>query len=241
MLLQTQLDFSHKTTPNAPHYGVVSVGRNNEHGTTQQIMADKFPALDVGADVDENIDSDFLSREKELLGDEFKTENDKEALNSDDEFTEFNEQFPEVDQTEPAQHQQPEAYEEPAYEAPRDLGDSKALNDWKERRDLEIAEREKVNARTKEEIVKKAQQTIDDFYENYNTKREQSSQQVLKDEEQFLEKRDKFLSKGTLWDRVNELTTEVGETLLEDRDKSRFRKILKNLKGKEKVPGAGGY
>lgn len=217
------------------------MGRNNEHGTVQHIMADKFPALDVDAEVGDNIDSDFLSREKELLGDEFKTENDKEALNSDDEFTEFNEQFPEVDQTEAAQHQQPEAYEEPAYEAPKDLGDSKALKDWKERRDLEIAEREKANTKTKEEIVKKAQQTIDDFYDNYNTKKEQSSQQVLKDEEQFLEKRDKFLSKGTLWDRVNELTTEVGEVSLGDRDKSRFNKILKNLKGKEKVPGAGGY
>lgn len=219
----------------------MSVGRNNEHGTLQHTMADKFPALDVDAEVGDNIDSDFLSREKELLGDEFKTENDKEALNSDDEFTEFNEQFPEVDQTEAAQHQQPEAYEEPAYEAPKDLGDSKALKDWKERRDLEIAEREKANAKTKEEIVKKAQQTIDDFYDNYNTKKEQSSQQVLKDEEQFLEKRDKFLSKGTLWDRVNELTTEVGEVSLGDRDKSRFSKILKNLKGKDKVPGAGGY
>lgn len=203
-------------------------------------MADKFPALDVDGEVADGADSDFLSREKELVGDEFQTENDRDALNSDDEFTEFNEQFPEVDESAP-QVQQTQAYDEPEYEAPKDLGHSKALKEWKDRRDLEIEEREKANAKSKEEIVAKAQQTIDDFYDNYNTKRDQNSQQVAKDEEEYLAKRDKFLSKGTLWDRVNELTSEVGEVSLGDRDKSRFSKLLKGLKGKENVPGAGGY
>lgn len=203
-------------------------------------MADKFPALDVDGEVDDNIKSDFLSREKQLVGDEFKTEND-DALNSDDEFTEFNEQFPEVNEAQETSAQQEQQYEEPKYEAPKDLGESKALKEWQERRDLEIGEREKANTKVKEDIVSKAQQTIDDFYDNYNTKKDQNSQQVLKDEEQFLEKRDKFLSKGTLWDRVNELTNEVGEVLASDRDKSRFSKLLKGLKGKENAPGAGGY
>lgn len=48
---------------------------------------------------------------------------------------------------------------------------------------------------------------------------------------------------GTLWDRVNELIDAVGVPTVdsEGNDKTRYRNFLKNLKGKEKVPGAGGY
>lgn len=58
-----------------------------------------------------------------------------------------------------------------------------------------------------------------------------------------MKKRDEFLKHGTLWDRVNELIDAVGVPTVdsEGNDKTRYRNFLKNLKGKEKVPGAGGY
>lgn len=220
-------------------------------------MADKFPALDS---VDDNLanegtgdDSDFLSREKELMGDEFKTEQDQDILegnDEEDEINDFKQQFPEVDessQPEPAAapSQDEEEFEGFQSETPalaKFEGESKHLKEWKERRDLEISEREKVNQKKKEEIIAKAQQTIDDFYDNYNNKREQHSKEILKEQETFLEKRDGFLKRGTLWDRVNEIVDDMGEVSTQgDREKTKFTELLKKLKGKENAPGAGGY
>lgn len=211
-------------------------------------MADKFPELDVEADG--QVDGDFLAREQQLLGDEFKTEQDQEALvESDDEIQEFKEQFPEVGESEPANIvQQVDDDDEfegfgsaPATTASRDLGESDHVNAWKERRNLEIEERERVSSIRKEELVNKAQEQIDDFYDNYNNKKEEQAKEVLKEEETFLKKRDEFLKHGTLWDRVNELVGEIGEVADGKSDKSRFKDLLTKLKGKENVPGAGGY
>ena len=222
-------------------------------------MADKFPALDsIDNEVPTNDstedvgESDFLSREKELLGDEFKTEDDKDALEgSDDEINDFKEQFPDVEDTKADEEEESET-DDKGFEddvntgfssnASESIEDSKPIKEWKERRDLEISERENANSKKKEGIISKAQETIDDFYENYNNKKEKHSKDILKEQEEFLEKRDGFLKNGTLWDRVNELVEEVGE-LPDDgnRDKTRFKKLLGKLKGKENAPGAGGY
>ncbi|KAI3402736.2 clc1 [Candida oxycetoniae] len=228
-------------------------------------MADKFPELDSsvkngGGDFGEN--SDFLSREKELLGDEFATDQDKKVLEdeSDEEISEFKEQFPEVEGSgEPQKptydHQDEGNSDNDDFEGfssattkDYDLSQSQPIKEWKERRDLEINEREKVNKQKKQDILTKAQQTIDDFYENYNSKKDQQFKTVAKDQEEFLTKRDGFLKNGTLWDRVNELIDNVGELSKNDvdeatssRDKTKFKEILKKLKGKTNVPGAGGY
>lgn len=212
-------------------------------------MSEKYPALET---IDHDIpdaeagDGDFLSREKELLGDEFQTENDKDVLaTSDDEINDFKEQFPEVDDKQAAATVEDDDDEFEGFglapSAPV-LGDSEHLKQWKERRDLEIEQREKVASTKKEEIVSKARQTIDDFYENYNNKKEQHAKEALKEQDDFLTKRDGFLTRGTLWDRVNELVSEIGE-LPDDgaRDKTRFKGLLTKLKGKEDAPGAGGY
>lgn len=211
-------------------------------------MADKFPELDIEASGQE-IDGDFFSREKELVGDEFKTDQDLELASDpdNDEILEFKEQYPEVGGEAEAPADAPES-EEDDYEgfssaAPADSqgGESEPLKEWKQRRDLEIEKRESANAKKKEEIRAAAQQSIDDFYDNHNNKREQQSKQVLKEEEAFLAKRDDFLKRGTLWDRVNELIGDAGEGSTGDRDKSRFKGLLTKLKGKENVPGAGGF
>lgn len=225
-------------------------------------MSDKYPALETidndlaSTESGKEFDSDFLSREKELLGEEFKTDQDADVLNGsdDDDINDFKEQFPEVDETE-AEKQEQAAAETEAETADEGFegfngsndnhliqGESEHLKEWKERRELEIEKREQANAKSKQDIVDKAQKTIDDFYDNYNNKREQHTKEVLKEQEQFLEKRDGFLKRGTLWDRVNELVGEVGEpTADENRDKTRFKGLLTKLKGKENVPGAGGY
>ncbi|RLV89540.1 Elongator complex protein 2 [Spathaspora sp. JA1] len=215
-------------------------------------MADKFPEIEsIGDDLpqDEQYDeSDFLSRERDLVGDQFTTEQDKELfVDEDDDINEFKEQFPAVEEDQ--QPEQPAEEDDEEFEAFGSSAtsggvyeESQPLKEWKQRRDLEISEREKANTKKKQDIVDQAQETIDDFYENYNLKKEEHSKQVLTEQEQFLEKRDGFLKRGTLWDRVGELVQEVGELPEhEDRDKSRFKGLLGKLKGKESAPGAGGY
>lgn len=214
-------------------------------------MADKYPELDVAAD-DQKFDGDFLSREKELVGDEFQTAQDKDVLaESDDEIQEFKEQFPEVGDatddvaalSEPVDDEDDDEFEGFGSAPPstNNLGESEPLKAWKERRDLEIGEREKANSKKKEDIISSARQNIDDFYENHSSKKEQHAKAVREEEKEFLDKRDNFLKNGTLWDRVNELVDGVGETPDEGRDKTRFKGLLSKLKGKENVPGAGGY
>lgn len=218
-------------------------------------MTDKYPALDneIDADVAVNEDvgeSDFLSREKELLGDEFQTEQDKEVLGAeeeDDDFSEFQEQFPEVDGTHQVAQEVSEEEDEVeaqtyASTASKLDGESPHIAEWRERRELEIEERAKANTLKKNDIIAKAQTSIDDFYDNYNSKKDEASAEVQKEQESFLEKRDGFLKRGTLWDRVGELISDVGEVPDdEDRDKTRLKGLLDKLKGKENVPGASGY
>lgn len=218
-------------------------------------MADKFPALDS---IDKDLpveggsesygESDFLSREKELVGDEFKTEDDKKAFEeSDDEINDFKEQYPEVDyqtnagseETSTGQFAQSTEQIHTQYE---DGEEPKSIKDWRERRELEISERDKANAKKKESIIQEARQTVDDFYDNYNSKKEENSKKVLEEQQAFLEKRDNFLKRGTFWDRVDELINEAGELPIDEkRDRSRLEGLLAKLKGKDNVPAAGGY
>ncbi|KAI5965773.1 clc1 [Candida pseudojiufengensis] len=220
-------------------------------------MSDKFPEIDTPkSNGDFEDSSDFLSREKELVGDEFTTDQDKKVLqdSEDEEINEFKEQFPEVEGTESQQQSQQQSQQNEEFEdeiefegfestqPSKDLSQSTSIKEWKQRRDLEIEEREKINSQKKKDIINKAKTTIDDFYENYNSKKENNFKIIAKDQEQFLNKRDNFLKNGTLWDRVNELISKVDNIVIDDsRDKTRFKEILTKLKGKENVPGAGGY
>ncbi|GEQ71181.1 hypothetical protein JCM33374_g4862 [Metschnikowia sp. JCM 33374] len=216
-------------------------------------MADKFPEIDVDT-TGQEVEGDFFSREKELVGDEFQTEQDSAVFaeataDEDQEIQEFKDHFPEVGESHIPTQAEPASEDDDEFEgfstAPQTTsvtqGESQPLKEWKQRRELEIEEREKANSKRKAEIIAEAQQSIDDFYDNHNNKKEEHAKQVLKEQDDFLEKRDGFLKRGTLWDRVNELVGEAGEGSDSGRDKSRFKGLLTKLKGKENVPGAGGY
>ena len=59
------------------------------------------------------------------------------------------------------------------YYPPRadDEEEPEVIKQWRERRDLALQEREARSGEKKNETVKAAQQNIDDFYENYNSKK----------------------------------------------------------------------
>lgn len=125
-----------------------------------------------------------------------------------------------------------------------DEEEPEVIKQWREKRDAQNAKRAEQLAAQKEETIKEAQQNIDDFYENYNTKKEKGVAQTRKDAEQFLANREDTVSGGTSWDRIAKLVDVSGKGSkggASGSGKERFREMLVNLRKDEKAPGATGY
>ncbi|EKD17545.1 uncharacterized protein L3040_006663 [Drepanopeziza brunnea f. sp. 'multigermtubi'] len=212
---------------------------------------------------------DFLSREKALLGDDadqFASGNDNAAYVEDggdddllggggysgggnEQVTDFESSFPAIDTSNndvapggSITHTTPF---QSSYSAPHaaDEEEPEVLKQWRERRDLALQEREARSAERKEETVKAAQQNIDDFYENYNAKKEKSIAATRRDAEQFLESREDTAAGGTSWERIAKLVDLSGKGTkggASGSEKAKFRDLLLALKKDEKAPGATG-
>jgi hypothetical protein len=118
------------------------------------------------------------------------------------------------------------------------------IKNWREKRDAQIAKRAEQFATQREETVKEARQNIDDFYENYNNKKEKGVNQTRKDAEQFLANREDVTSGGTSWERIAKLVDISGKGAkggASGSGKERFRELLMSLRKDEKAPGAEGY
>jgi hypothetical protein len=234
-------------------------------------MADRFPSLDdfdSGAQTDVKGDAespsadDFLARERALLGDDatqFATSNDSAAFEdaSDDllggggEDAQFESQFPDIntgnEQAAPgASITGPSVQYSSGYAAAtaEEEEEPEVIKQWREKRDASNAKRAEQFAAQKAETVKEAQQNIDDFYENYNNKKEKTVAQTRKDAEQFLASRDDTTSGGTSWERISKLVDVSGKGQkggAAGSGKERFREMLTSLRKDEKAPGAEGY
>jgi hypothetical protein len=118
------------------------------------------------------------------------------------------------------------------------------VKNWREQRDAQLVKRAEQFTKQRAETVKEAQQNIDDFYENYNNKKEKSIAQTRKDAEQFLASREDTTSGGTSWERVSKLVDISGKGAIggaAGSGKERFRELLMSLRKDEKAPGADGY
>ncbi|KAI1205968.1 clathrin light chain [Annulohypoxylon truncatum] len=233
-------------------------------------MADRFPSLDdfdSGAqteiqDVGEPSADDFLARERALLGDDatqFTTGNESAALadpSSDDllggggETAQFESAFPDIN-TSNEQVAPGGTITGPSVNYNSGYGafvaeeeEPEVIKQWREKRDAANAKRAEQLAAQKAETIKDAQQNIDDFYENYNTKKEKTIAQTRKDAEQFLASRDDTTSGGTSWERISKLVDVSGKGQkggASGSGKERFRELLMSLRKDEKAPGAEGY
>ncbi|QEU62513.1 Clc1 [Kluyveromyces lactis] len=227
-------------------------------------MADKFPELEddlvqdgfVTGDGDE---TEFLRREAEILGDEFKTEQDSELLSKNDSDSKtLGTSVNEADAIAAAsyQPQDVEGVSNPIEEEEDDdefgepqsssaepvvRGKSEALENWKARRELEISERDQAEDQAKADLQEEAAKHIDDFYENYNIKKQQGIDQTQKEAEEFLAKTHDFASQDlTVWDKALQLINLEDADIVDGRDRSKFKEILQRLKGNESAPGATG-
>lgn len=215
--------------------------------------------------------SDFLARERAALGDDaemFTTSADNAATVADvdeddddllggggggsapangDMMGDFESSFPAVDTSNEAvapggtitgstaPFQAPSYHE---YEAEPDV-----VREWRERRDLQIQHRDEVSASKKAETVKAAQEAIDEFYENYNNKKEKQIAQTRREAEEFLKSREDTTAGGTSWERIAKLVDLSGKGTTggaAGSGKAKMRELLISLRKDEKAPGASG-
>ncbi|KAL0933000.1 clathrin light chain [Colletotrichum truncatum] len=118
------------------------------------------------------------------------------------------------------------------------------IREWREQRDAQIEKRAQQFAAQREETIKEARENIDDFYNNYNAKKEKQISQTQKEAEQFIASREDTVSGGTSWERIAKLVDVSGKGAkggASGSGKERFREILVSLKKDEKAPGASGY
>ncbi|KAG5751094.1 hypothetical protein H9Q69_005377 [Fusarium xylarioides] len=209
---------------------------------------------------------DFLAREKALLGDDadqFATNDDAAAFASNDddllggagnnEQSTFESQFPDLTNPEAGTGVSggtaitggPSVSYNSGYQAfAEEEEEPEVIKEWRERRDNQIAKRAEQFAAQREETIKEAQQNIDDFYENYNNKKEKGIAQTRKEAEEFSASREDTVSGGTSWDRIAKLVDVSGKGAkggASGSGKERFRELLVSLRKDEKAPGATGY
>ncbi|KAK2612909.1 Clathrin light chain [Conoideocrella luteorostrata] len=237
-------------------------------------MADRFPSIedfDSGAQAeikdpsDEPSADDFLAREKAFLGEDasqFVTSDDAAALaepsgdlfgqNGMGEST-FESQFPDLASPSmgtggppgSSSITGPSVSYNSGYQAQADDEEEpEVIKRWREQRDGQVAKRAEKFAAQREETIKEAQQNIDDFYENYNSKKEKGLAQTRKEAEHFLASREDTVSGGTSWERIAKLVDVSGKGAkggATGSGKERFREVLMNLRKDEKAPAATSY
>lgn len=117
------------------------------------------------------------------------------------------------------------------------------VREWRERRDLQIQHRDEVSASKKAETVKAAQEAIDEFYENYNNKKEKQIAQTRKEAEEFLKNREDTTSGGTSWERIAKLVDLSGKGTAggaAGSGKAKMRELLLSLRKDQNAPGSSG-
>lgn len=115
---------------------------------------------------------------------------------------------------------------------------------WREQRALALEHRDQLSESRKQETIKAARAAIDDFYENYNAKKEKNIAQTRKEAESFLASREDTSAGGTSWERIAKLVDLSGKGArggATGTGKERFRELLLSLKKDDKAPGATGY
>ncbi|KAJ2959623.1 hypothetical protein NQZ79_g4922 [Umbelopsis isabellina] len=108
------------------------------------------------------------------------------------------------------------------------------VKQWREKQKELIAERDAESEAKKHEIIQKAREAIDQFYEDYNDKKQKAIEQNREKEENEQSERDKAAS-GTVWDRI---TREIDpKTNTNTRDVSRMKQLMMDLKKDSRAPG----
>ncbi|CAL9733947.1 clathrin light chain [Monosporozyma servazzii] len=223
-------------------------------------MSEKYPALDneeqtpdqTITPVDNQDETDFLKREAEILGDEFKTEQDADLLDAgdngeDDEFDDFtsnNNEDTTVNEATAFQDNDTtnnnNTTNEPVKSVEVNDDAQRIISEWEESHQKEIEQRDQRENEEKSTLQNEAITYIDEFYETYNNKKQEGIEASKSAAKQFIEKRDEFFKQEgtTTWDRAFQLINEEDAAVVSGRDRTKFKEILQRLQGKVDAPGA---
>ncbi|GAA5850735.1 hypothetical protein JCM8547_009074 [Rhodosporidiobolus lusitaniae] len=186
------------------------------------------------------------------------------SVTGDNEFAAFENEYPEIEvpSEEPQQTNgfqpapSPIGLAAPAFNQtpsftsstpqPQDQGESEFIKSWREKQAQEIAAREEAAASKKEDAIAKARNAIDNFYKEYNERKEKDIAKNKEDEEKFRATLSDSLAQGTTWERICALVdlqdSRSKTTTKSKQDLTRFKEVLLSLKRDgENAPGAGGY
>ncbi|TDL18387.1 hypothetical protein BD410DRAFT_728524 [Rickenella mellea] len=192
-------------------------------------------------------------------------------VTGDDEIERFEDQFPDIGGHEafspPATQQQTPSFGIPAAPfAPRpqpsafsstpilqqplpEEDEPEVIKTWREKQAAEIKARDEASAARRQETIAKAERSIDQFYEDYNLKKERNIVDNKKQEQTYLASLTTSLSEGTTWSRIAELvelqnsqSKTIARTGAGTTDLGRFREVVLRLRREgEGAPGAAGY
>ncbi|KAL5521308.1 hypothetical protein ACEPAG_9231 [Sanghuangporus baumii] len=191
-------------------------------------------------------------------------------VTGDDEIERFEDQFPDIGPTSPpkvspslpkqptfgatptfAPRPQPSAFSStPILQQPLpDEDEPEPIRVWREKQAEEIKKRDEASAIRRQETIKKAERSIDQFYEEYNAKKERNIKENKIQEQEYQASRTDALSAGTTWSRIcdhvdlqNSQSKTLARTGPGTTDLTRFKEVLLRLKREgDAAPGAAGY
>ncbi|KAI5118307.1 hypothetical protein M0805_006475 [Coniferiporia weirii] len=190
-------------------------------------------------------------------------------VTGDDELERFEDQFPDLDMGSTVQPQvvpqqpsfgvaspfaprpQPSAFTStPILQAPiPDEEEPEVIKAWREKQAAEIKTRDEASQARRQETISKAERSIDQFYEEYNAKKERNIKENKQQEAEYLASFSDSLSAGTTWSRIceyidlqNSQSKTLARTGAGTTDLSRFKEVLLRLKREgDAAPGAAGY
>lgn len=138
---------------------------------------------------------------------------------------------------------------QPSYSYQEPTEEPEAVRQWRETQKDAIAKRDAEAERKKAEAISKAEQDIDNFYAEYNAKKEKNIAANKENEAKFQEERTRELAEGTTWDRVTkmvDLKNSQSKTIARagpgSSDLTRMKELYLKLRREgERAPGAAGY
>ncbi|KAF8314971.1 clathrin light chain [Clavulina sp. PMI_390] len=181
-------------------------------------------------------------------------------VTGDADLDQFESQYPDLDgvsqSTQPsfqpaflAQAPSQPSFQTPLYPTEAEEEEPEVIREWRTKQEEEIRQRDEASLKKKRETIAKAEQSIDDFYKDYNSKIERNVKQNKDSEVEFAAAQEAALSAGTTWSRISdlvELQNSQSKTIARagpgTTDLARYKEILLRLKREgENAPGAGGY
>ncbi|THG96091.1 hypothetical protein EW145_g7844 [Phellinidium pouzarii] len=191
-------------------------------------------------------------------------------VTGDDEIERFEDQFPDIGEDTPhvktpavslqptfgiqptfAPRPQPSAFTStPILQVPlTDEEEPETIKVWREKQAAEIKARDEVSQSKRQETISKAERSIDQFYEEYNAKKERNIKENKQQEAEYLASFSDSLSAGTTWSRIcdyidlqNSQSKTLARTGAGTTDLGRFKEVLLRLKREgDAAPGAAGY